>query len=43
MSNVIEAALRLIQGPPLKDRVVTLDVGLNQHDFADAIVSEGPT
>jgi hypothetical protein len=35
MSNVIEAALRLIQGLPPK--VVTLDVGLN---VADAIVSE---
>jgi hypothetical protein len=36
--NVIEAALRLIQG---EGRVVTLDAGLNQREIADAIVKKG--
>jgi hypothetical protein len=39
--NVIEAALRLIQGLPLEGRVVTLDAGLNQREIADAIVKKG--
>ena len=40
--NVIEAALRLIQGlPPEEGRVVTLDAGLNQREIADAIVKKG--
>ncbi len=39
--NVIEAALRLIQGLPLEGRVVTLDAGLNQREIANAIVKKG--
>ena len=39
--NVIEAALRLIQGLPLEGRVVTLDAGLNQREIADANVKAG--
>ena len=39
--NVIEAALRLIQGLPLAGRVVTLDAGLNQREIAAAIVEKG--
>jgi hypothetical protein len=39
--NVIEAALRLIQGLPLEGRVVTLDAGLNQREIADAMRKKG--
>jgi hypothetical protein len=39
--QVIEAALRLIQGLSLEGRVVTLDAGLNQREIADAIVKKG--
>jgi hypothetical protein len=38
--NVIEAALRLIQGLPLEGRVVTLDAGLNQREIALGVVKD---